>query len=354
MPLNFMFDKLIGNKHIKDILRRMLEKERVPRSLLLAGIEGVGKKQFALELAKSFVCLHKKNFEACGSCAACKRADKFQFPKPDDKKDEFERVFFSEHPDIGIVIPYKNGIPVDAVRDLEKEANFRPYEAKARAFIIDDADKLNSAQKNAANALLKTLEEPAPTTYLFLVTSRPDSLLQTIRSRCQTIRFAPIDVREIEEKILSTGRFSPPDAELVARLSAGSIGRALDFDLEKFRARRETMLGVLQSLAGKPNYLALLKTGEEMNEAKNKEDYEFFLEILQTLIHDIWVLSHGANEKTLVNVDLRAPLQKLSEPLESRRLSAWLHEIEILRETLAVNVNRKIATDALFVQMAKA
>jgi DNA polymerase-3 subunit delta' len=198
------------------------------------------------------------------------------------------------------------------------------------------------------------LEEPAPTTYLFLITARPDSLLQTIRSRCQTIRFAPIAAREIQEKILSTGKFSPVDAELVARLSAGSIGRALCFDLEKFRVRRETMLGVLQSLSGKPNHLSLLKTGEEMNDAKNKDDYEFYLEILQTLIHDLLALAHGADEKTLVNVDLTVPLKKLSQNAESRRLSAWLDEIESLRETLAVNVNRKIATDALFVQMAKA
>jgi DNA polymerase III subunit delta' len=348
-----MFSKLIGNNHIKDILRRMLEKGRVPRSLLFAGIEGVGKKQFALELAKSFVCVNKQGTEACDTCPACQRADEFVFPKADDKKDEFERVFFSRHPDLGMVIPYKNGILVDAVRDLEKEANFRPYEAQARIFIIDDADKLNSAQKNAANALLKTLEEPAPTTYLFLVTSRPDSLLQTIRSRCQMIRFAPIDAPAIQEKILSTGKFLPVDAELVARLSAGSIGHALDFDLEKFRARRETMLGVLQSLMGQPNHLSLLKTGEEMNDAKNKDDYEFYLEILQTLIHDIWALSHGADEKALLNVDLRAPLQKLSAGTPSKRLAGWLGELEILRETLSVNVNRKIATDALFMQMAK-
>lgn len=345
-----MFKNLLGNDHIKDILRRMLEKDRVPRSLLFAGLEGVGKKRFALELAKSFICVNPENAEACDKCAACRRADKFNFPKPDDR-DAHKQVIFSEFPDIGLVVPYNKNILVDAIRDLENEANFRPYEAKARFFIIDNADKMNDA---ASNALLKTLEEPQPTTYLFLVTSRPDSLLQTIRSRCQTIRFAPIEARRIEDKILASEKFSPVDAELVARLAAGSIGRALDFDLEKFRAKRETMLGVLRSLAGKPDHLALLKTGEEMNDAKNKDDYEFYLETLQTLIHDVWALRHDADEKTLVNVDLKPQLQKLSETAESRRLAAWLNEIEVLRETLAVNVNRKIATDALFVKMAKA
>ena len=344
-----MFNKLIGNDHIKDVLRRMLEKNRVPRSLLFAGIEGVGKKQFALELAKSFVCQNRANFEACDRCAACRRADNFNFPKPDDR-DAHKEVVFSEFPDIGQVIPYNKNILVDAVRNLEKEANFRPYEAKARFFIIDDADKMNDA---ASNALLKTLEEPAATSHIFLVSARPDSLLQTIRSRCQTIRFAPVDASEIEKKIAASEKFSPVDAGLVARLSAGSIGRALDFDLEKFRRRRETMLGVLQSLAGKSDHVALLRTGEEMNDAKNKDDYELYLETLQTLIHDVWALAHGAGEKTLVNVDLKPQLQKLAENSERPRLARWLGEIENLRETLIVNVNRKIATDALFAGMAR-
>ena len=113
------------------------------------------------------------------------------------------------------------------------------------------------------------------------------------------------------------------------------------------------MLKVLQSVVGKPDHLSLLKTGEEMNDAKNKDNYEFYLEILQTLIHDLWILKHGANEKTLVNIDLLTQLKRLSETSENKRLAVWLKEIESLRETLAVNVNRKIATDALFVQMAK-
>jgi DNA polymerase-3 subunit delta' len=248
-----MFDKLIGNNQIKTILRRMLKAERVPHSLLFAGAEGIGKKQFALELAKAFVCHSPKDFEACDVCVACKRADKFAFPKPDDKKEEFAKVFFSEHSDIGVVIPYKNSILVDAIRDLEKEANFRPYEAKARIFIIDDAEKLNLAKDNAANALLKTLEEPSPTSYIFLVSSRPDALLPTILSRCQTIRFSPCPRKDIEKYLLETKKFAPDDAEIVARLSAGSVGNALETNLEKFREQREVMLKVLESLLIKQN-----------------------------------------------------------------------------------------------------
>lgn len=307
-----MFGKLLGNTQIKIILRRMLKNNRGPRSLLFAGEEGVGKRLFALELAKSFVCQNPQDFEACDSCSSCRRADVFAFPKSDDKKEEYEKVFLSEHPDIGTVIPYKNSILIDAVRDLEKEANFRPFEAKARFFIIDDAEKLNAARDNAANALLKTLEEPAPTTHLFLITSRPDALLQTILSRCQTLRFAPVSATEIENHLLETGKFAADDAELLARLSNGSIGRALEMDLEKFRERRETMLKILQSLLMQENRAFLLKTAEEINDAKNKDDYEQFLDILQTLIHDIWALKLGSNEHSIVNADYKSQLKILA------------------------------------------
>lgn len=345
-----MFDKLIGNNHIKEILRRMLKADRVPHSLLFAGEEGVGKKRFALELAKSFVCLNPQNFEACDKCAACKRADKFVFPRADDKSDEFKKVFFSEHSDIGIVIPYKNNILVDAVRELEKEANFRPYEAKARIFIIDDAEKLNAAKDNAANALLKTLEEPVATTYIFLITSRPDSLLPTILSRCQTLRFAPCAPKDIENHLLETKKFSIDDAAVISRLAAGSVGRALDTNLEKFREQRDVMLKILESLLVKENLSFLLKTSEEMNDAKHKERYENFLDILQSLIHDVWALRFGAGE--IVNADVRNSLQRFAEKADSKRLAAWLSEIETMREGFAVNLNKKIATDALFMQMA--
>ena len=344
-----MFNELIGNSQIKDVLRRMLQKDRIPRSLLFAGAEGIGKKLFAFELAKSLVCLNPQNLEACNKCKACHRADKFLFPKPDAKKNEFERVFFSEHIDIGMVIPCRNNVLVGSIRELEKEANFRPNEAAARFFIIDDADKMNDA---ASNALLKTLEEPAPTSHIFLISSRPDALLQTIRSRCQMLRFAPIPAKEIEDFLLSTEKVSPADAELVARLSAGSIGRALNFDLEKFRGQREEMLKVLQSFGAKTDYLTLMKAGEMMSDAKNKDDYETYLDILQTLIHDLWAIKLGANEINLVNVDLKPQLQRVAANSDEKKLARWLGEIEELREKLSFNLNKKIASDALFMQMA--
>lgn len=344
-----MFDKFIGNNHIKEVLRRLLASQRVPNALLFAGESGVGKKHFALELAKSFVCQNPTNFEACDVCASCRRADKFTFPKSDDR-DAFKKVIFSEHSDIGLINPYNKHILVDAIRDTETEANFRPYEAKARFFIIDEADKMNDS---ASNALLKTLEEPPATSHIFLITSRPDALLPTIRSRCQTLRFAPVETKEIENYLVQTKQFAPADAALSAKLSGGKLGNALETDLEKFRARRNAMLKVLESILIKENRAELLRIAEEMNDAKNKDDYEVRLDILQTLIHDVWTIRNNAGEKLLINLDIISELRKFAENSDQKKLAAWLAEIETLRENLAVNVNRKIAADALFMQMAQ-
>ena len=341
-----MFSKLVGNDHIKEILKRFIKNKRVPNSLLFAGEEGIGKRLFALEFAKSFVCQNPTGGEACDKCPACLRAGKFTFPKNDDR-DDHKKVIFSEHSDIGTVIPYKRNILVDAIRHLETEANFRPFEAASRFFIIDDADKMNA---EASNALLKTLEEPPASSHIFLITSRPDALLPTIRSRVQTLRFAPIETEKIKEHLLSTKQFSQPDAEMLAKLAHGRLGSALELDLEKFRTRRELMFKVLQSLLQTNDRAVLLQTAEEMNDAKNKDDYEKYLDALQTLIHDIWTLKLGSAE--IVNADLKNHLEQFAENADSKKLSGWLTEIELMRERFAVNINKKIATDALFMQMA--
>jgi DNA polymerase-3 subunit delta' len=249
-----------------------------------------------------------------------------------------------------MVIPYRNSILVDAIRELEKEANFLPFEANARIFIIDDADKLSSSLTNAANALLKTLEEPAESTYIFLITSQPTVLLPTIISRCQTIRFAPIASNEIEDHLLDTKEYSSEDAKLLAKLSRGSIADALNLNLADYYQQRIKMLDVLRSLSNKRNFTILLKTSEELSDPKNKDIYENNLEILQTLIHDIWTLNNNADAE-IINFDILPNIKQLSETTDNQTLSNWLTEIENLLENLRSNLNRKVATDALFMKM---
>lgn len=342
-----MFETLTGNSQIKITLERLVRSGNFPQSTIFAGKEGIGKKEFALEIARAGVCQDPKDIAPCNKCKNCVRSMNFTFPKT-EKKEDYERVFLSEHPDIGIVIPNKQTIYVKSIRELEREANFRPYEAKARYFVVEDAEKMS---QGASNALLKTLEEPAETTYIILITSKPASLLSTIRSRCQIIRFAPVTKLEIEKYLFEKLSYSSEDAKLIAHVSNGSIGQASNTDADRFRDRREKMLQLIKSLARKDRFGSLLQTSEEINSAKTRQDFETYLSILQSLISDLWKLgnSDGAN---IINFDLVQKLSEIKEQLPYATLSLWLEEIESVRKNLRFNLNRKIASDALFVKMA--
>ena len=342
-----MFDTLVGNDQVKAIIRRLMAGGRVPNSLLFAGDEGVGKRQFAIEIARSFVCTEPNDATAGPVCSACRRVDKFVIP-PSEKGDDYDRVFFSDHPDVGTVVPFKRNVRIGSIRALEREANYNPFEAKARFFIVDAAEKMADP---AANALLKTLEEPPPTTHIFLITSRPDSLLPTIRSRCQMLRFAPVEIDKVERYLIDERAFTHDEAHIAAKLSRGSIGRAVSINVEKFRARRERMLTVLKSSIGNIDRTELLRTSEELQDAKNKETFEENLEILETLIHDIWILKMSGDAGKLVNTDQLDEITNLAEKAPED-LAGWLEMTEKLRQELAVNINRKVATDALFMSMA--
>jgi DNA polymerase-3 subunit delta' len=338
-----MFEHLIGNQPVKDTIRRFLSSGRVPNSLLFAGPEGVGKKQFALELAKAIVCRESSSHEACGSCAACLRAGVFEFP-PVDERDDHEKVIFSKHADVGQVIPYKRNVLVGAIRDLEREANFRPYEANARVFIIDDAEKMNDS---ASNALLKTLEEPAATTHIFLVGSKPNALLPTIRSRVQTVRFGPIDTDQIERLLLETHKYSQEDARLIAASSGGSVSRAVSLDIAGFRERRTAALDLIRTAIVDRDIVGLLINADKMAGAKTTPEFESFLDVFETLVYQIWSVKVGRPGGTLPTdiVDLAADAN-------TDTLAEWLQDIEEIRDSLAVNINKKIAADDLLVKMA--
>lgn len=350
-----MFQRLIGNERAKETLRRMLLAERVPGALCFAGEAGIGKKLFALELAKALLCRAPEDIEGCDRCPSCARVTRIAYPASDDT-DANKKIIWSEHPDVGLVRPAGRFINVAPMREIEREANFRPFEGAARVLLIEEADQLNDA---SSNALLKTLEEPPQTTHLILLTARPAALLPTIRSRCQIIRFAPLTTAEIEKYLLSGDKkIDAADARLLARASQGSIGRALILDAKAYRARRDALLEIVSALTPKADQARLLRASEEWTDAKHKDEYESRLTALETLLRDVWMLALHAkeeksvNETQLVNEDIRAQLSQLSKGVSSRRVAEWLSHIETLRGQLIVNVNRKVATDNLFLQMA--
>lgn len=343
-----MFDQITGNKRVKNLLRRMLDERRVPGALLFSGEEGVGKKLFAFELARALNCKTRVGVEACGLCAICKRITKINFPTSDDPDDK-KKIFWTDHPDVGMVQPPGRVFHVKQMRAIEHEVNYRPFEGNARVFLIDDADKLND---QSANALLKTLEEPTRTSYLILITARPAMLLPTIRSRCQQIRFSPLTAAEVEHYLVSNDLATPTAAKLRARCAAGSMSRALCDDLAGYKERREEMLAVLRAVALSGDRTRLLRAAEGLSDIRNKDDYEPALELLETLIRDTLLVVVKADQELIVNLDILPQLKEIAAGTDATRAANWISQIEELREQLLVNINRKPATDALFMTMA--
>src|SRR6476661_5097826 len=343
-----MFNELTGNQRVKDALKRMISSDRLPGALLFAGEEGVGKKRFALEVARALNCRTPKDSEGCGVCPSCVRIAKLNYPEREDA-DEWTQIIWTDHSDVGLVVAPKRVLRVEQMRQIEKEANFRPFEGKARVFLIDEADKLNDA---SANALLKVLEEPPRTSYLILITARPAMLLPTILSRCQMIRFSPLTPAEIETQLTKNNLADSKTARLRARAAGGSIGRALAGDLVTFTSQRKAMLKVLDALVVSDDRAQLLRSAEQLNEAQYKDEFEERLDVLETLIRDAWMLSLGVSRDLIVNEDLLGELREIAEKLDPAKAAAWILEIEDMREQLMVNINRKAATDALFVTMA--
>jgi DNA polymerase-3 subunit delta' len=332
------FATLIGNERNKEILRRLLQRGRLAAPLIFAGPEGVGKRQFALTLAKAANCQRvaadtprRYAEDSCDECAACRR------------------IGAGAYGDVTEIKPDGAYIKIAQARTLAEEVYFRPREGRQRFFLIDEADRL---REEAANALLKTLEEPPETSTIILLTARPDALLLTIRSRAQRLNFAPLAVAEMERYLAANYRRPAPDTALLARITGGRIGQATAIDISDYRRERRELLEIIELLAAGDNRYRLLKAAEYLGKLE-REGFERKLEMLTALLRDIFWLAAGGPPQSLVNLDVADRLELLAQRLSLRRLTAWAEKLDELRANLRLNINRQVATEALFLSTSQ-
>lgn len=318
------WERLAGNPSVKRVLARSIETGAIHGAFIFAGPQGVGKYRFALEFAKALCCLDSSG-EACDRCSACRRIESGDFL------------------DVTTLRPDGKNIKVDQIRELIPQVYTTPAESRRRVFILDDADALNDA---SSNALLKTLEEPPPTSVLILVVTNPYRLLPTIRSRSQILWFSPLSMQETTELISSRLKQRGGEAELRARLSGGRPGRALSLDLKAYRSERDFVLKLLHSLTRSSSLAGVLVNAGEFGLAE-REQFEARLSITQALIRD---LLHLATEcgQDLVNEDLREELASLSANTSIERLIEWYDAVSQLQRNLRVNINTRVAAEAAF------
>jgi DNA polymerase-3 subunit delta' len=339
------FASVLGHDQVKELLERALRGGRLPPALLLAGPEGVGKRTLALQAALASIC-EGDNFDACGSCSSCRRTQRTLEALPELRRkieDEREPTLrnFRLHPDLLLAEPWKTGLKVDQVRQLVQELQGSPFEGRGRAVVIDDAHLMN---EQAQNALLKSLEEPPATSHVFLVTSAPQALLPTIRSRCQLLRLGPLPQGLLAAHLEERLGLTPEEARLRAALANGSLGTALAFESDAYRGRRERLLGLLESLPT----LGPVERMEAADELGNKEegDPEGSLLTLRALLRDVAALRRAPSLVPL-NADVTDRLLALSRGPLGERAPRLAESVAETREALARNANRPLAFDLL-------
>jgi DNA polymerase-3 subunit delta' len=325
---------LIGNSRVRDALLRAIGRDRLPHALLFAGPDGVGKRTFALELAKALVCrAPAPDGDACDACESCMR------------------VASGEHPDVRVFLPDGVFFKIAQMRELAREMQYQPFEGRRRLMIVDGAHLMRD---EAANAILKTLEEPPPTSTVVLVTDQPYALLATIRSRCQTLRFAPLEPAEIERYLAANFRRPTDETRLLARVAAGRIGRALATDLSVYRERRKEMLGLVELLVGPSDRVRLMKAAQYLADVGKKDRAEFDarLDLFVGLCRDLYGLTLGEPADSIANADITLKLGQLAEGLAPERVARWVEAIDRFRAELRQNVNRQLALEAMFLRFA--
>ena len=333
------FSSLIGNERIKKLLQRAVAEGRIGQSLLMAGPQGVGKFHFAVALAQALNCEQVSQGDACGECVPCRKIER--------REHGDVRVVMRESKDLTIKKDYKSQfIKIEYTRALSEQAQFLPYEGRRRIFIIDEAEWL---QERAANSLLKTLEEPPPTSLVVLVTSKPYSLIETIRSRCLVLNFAPLGAQEIEQHLMAKENRPVEDARLLARVSRGSIGRALEIELDGYREMRNTMLEIVETLGSTRDMTNLLGASEYLGRKLEKEAFEEHLNMLSVLLDDLFHLKLKGSDGSLTNADIGERLVHVAENITIEQITEWADRIEQIFVALPRNVNRQLAMDAMLI-----
>ena len=331
------FDNIAGHAKEKSILWNSIQNGRVAHAYLFAGPDGVGKRALAREFAKALNCSGTGTLAGfgagmpCGECTDCHAIDSLSHQsvlelQPTDKD--------------GTAAP-DGLIRIAQVRELQETLRFK-VERGSKVAIVEAADKLMPA---AANAFLKTLEEPPPDSVIILVTSKPSEMLPTILSRCQRVSFRPLPDAVVRDYLVSERGMAVDDAGAVARLGAGSLGRALAFSDSGIAQVRKAVMEKLRGLR-RDDTFAALKLAEELSK---REDLEDVLEFLKTVCRDRLVSLEGAPELA-VNSDLGA----LSAGVRSSALMDSFSMIEEARynTTAPRYVNRQLAMEALLLGLA--
>ncbi len=287
-----MLEIVKGHEHIKRFFKNAYKNNKLHSTYLFKGRDGIGKKLFAKVIAAMILCENKEN-SPCGFCKHClKIKNMIENPETDNPHLDLIEIKPAEG---------KNEITVEDIETILTTTNFPPYEGEARIFIIDNCHLMN---KTSANMVLKTLEEPPENTYFFLITSKPDSLLPTILSRCQQVYFT---ASGLENHIDIPGYSTE---EIKALINSGSGFINSEEDIEELKEERSVALYIVESIFDKTSFLEIEKKITPLIEKNTREDNSRLFFMIYTILRDILSLLSG--NKKLINNDFKEKLENIS------------------------------------------
>jgi DNA polymerase-3 subunit delta' len=336
------FRHIVGHRRVVSLLARAVARDTLPPALLLAGPAGIGKRRAAVALAEAINCLQPQSAgelerDACGECASCRR------------------IARGVHADVVLIEPGETGtIKIEQVRDVIDRAGYRPFEGRRRVVIVDEADALVPA---AQNALLKTLEEPPAASIFVLVSSLPDALLPTVRSRCPRLRFGPLSVGEIAEALMRDHGYAESDARAAAADADGSISRALAAESADLADARESARQLLEQTsrvadpARRLEFARNLAPATKGTSASEREQLAACLRALGSLLRDVGVLAIGGDRGILANADLAPQLEALTRTYDRERSTRAYVAVDQALVALERNASPKIVADWLVLQL---
>jgi DNA polymerase-3 subunit delta' len=355
------FSDFYGNSEAVHQMRDMLARGRFPQAVILAGPAGSGKYTLALMLAKAMNCLAPIVTNGlpdfCGECSNCVRiaqaenlearfaeaVEAREGLRETDKKET--RLFVQTHPDVLVIPPDppQMMIKVDQVRRVIETIYYRPGEAKERVYIFTDS----AFMKEAANSLLKVLEEPPEFATIFLLTENAGELLPTIRSRSMVITLVALPPAEIEQ-YLATHRpdWNPKQRALLARLSEGAVGRARSFDLAAYTAARAHALAILSSALRGSDHSELFKITETYRAgAEGRDKTERLLRAIYSVLQDVTFLNSGTPE-LIRNTDIQSELRSLAESSDFAWIALASDRLAEVERGMRRNLLRSLSLDA--------
>jgi DNA polymerase III subunit delta' len=342
------FEHFYGNAKAAQTLFALTQQERIPQTILLDGPEGVGKATLARRFAAAMIGAADKIERDDLSLEANAETIAEREKWASEKRNE-DPLLFATHPDFLTFPPDGplRQITIEQMRLLKERAQYKPLHGTRRVFLIDHIDRAN---EQAANSLLKTLEEPPDHLILLLAAENPYDLLPTIRSRAVSFHLAPLSNAEMRAFVAERG-LSDPERRIA--LAAGSPGLAVSMDLDVYDERRTAMVKLLEVAAGRAPFAEWAKYAEAMAPRKT-EKLDALLNILYVLLEDLLLLSEAGGEISnaeIRNADIRRDLETLASRVSFRWIRAAVKRADEISTLVRRNVQKSIALDALVVEL---